>query len=674
MEAAAARRHAYAATSAAGAQASSHDDPAVGFEMEPIPGPMGFVTSGYFFGLFIMALVLNRIQNIVVPPRNPHATRLRAARNASGRLSFLYTLLGLFFPVDLSSTFPRTVFRIPSIYNLSKALLLWTVLLLQAARFWPSWRLLQPVGQWVAQKEMEEICWFTFTSTCLALAIGALTGGMEGLHLNHNAPFNLFSFAFQLHIYSSPSTHVDNFQGLPSRPGKHVILIIMIPLLQLTLLHCMEVRKSWARLRLIPTTFCSLLSLVHFHSVIWTSPKSYPLTNFFPSVVESMLICLISFSALLNVATQLLLEGAVTRPLFGHVESLMPKMDEDFGVALVRLGTASLEATSAAGMGNEVGGMTSAGIADVVARPPEEDRGVVEIDRSGVVSLTPAFDWKGHSRVRKRGFLNEITNVKAQVRRSGLWADTMVNAGWYKAVLMFFVSVVKAFKRVVVGSCVALWGKVRAGASMRRQPPPISRLSESVEDEGDAEDMDTYRRFLRGESVSDDEDDFVPATDEFSSRNTFEPSESGDESPAEGDESARLFADLSQDAASSAAAPVLLAHLASTSTSPLTRRMYRSTALEQSSGDDAVDNWGEFARERRETKIPEQPVDDDSLEVRRNCVICTVELRDIICWPCRCLALCNDCRENLASRSSASKHTCPCCRRRVEGYSRIYIP
>ncbi|TFY57761.1 hypothetical protein EVJ58_g6832 [Rhodofomes roseus] len=563
MEAAAARRHAYAATSAAGAQASSHDDPAVGFEMEPIPGPMGFVTSGYFFGLFIMALVLNRIQNIVVPPRNPHATRLRAARNASGRLSFLYTLLGLFFPVDLSSTFPRTVFRIPSIYNLSKALLLWTVLLLQAARFWPSWRLLQPVGQWVAQKEMEEICWFTFTSTCLALAIGALTGGMEGLHLNHNAPFNLFSFAFQLHIYSSPSTHVDNFQ------------------------------------------------------------------------VESMLICLISFSALLNVATQLLLEGAVTRPLFGHVESLMPKMDEDFGVALVRLGTASLEATSAAGMGNEVGGMTSAGIADVVARPPEEDRGVVEIDRSGVVSLTPAFDWKDHSRVRKRGFLNEITNVKAQVRRSGLWADTMVNAGWYKAVLMFFVSVVKAFKRVVVGSCVALWGKVRAGASMRRQPPPISRLSESVEDEGDAEDMDTYRRFLRGESVSDDEDDFVPATDEFSSRNTFEPSESGDESPAEGDESARLFADLSQDAASSAAAPVLLAHLASTSTSPLTRRMYRSTALEQSSGDDAVDNWGEFARERRETKIPEQPVDDDSLEVRRNCVICTVELRDIICWPCR---------------------------------------
>ena len=131
-------------------------------------------------------------------------------------------------------------------------------------------------------------------------------------------------------------------------------------------------KKSWARLRLIPTTFCSLLSLIHFHAVIWTAPTLYPLTNFFSCVVESMLVCLIAFSLLLNVITQLLLEGAITRPLFGHVDTLMPKMDEDFGVALVRLGTASLEATSAAGMGNEVGGVTSAGVAEL---PPDADRG-----------------------------------------------------------------------------------------------------------------------------------------------------------------------------------------------------------------------------------------------------------------------------------------------------------
>jgi len=452
------------------------------------------------------------------------------------------------------------------------------------------------------------------------------------------------------------------------------------------MLHCLEVKKSWARLRLVPTTFCSLLSLIHFHSVIWTSPTSYPLTNFFPCVVESMLVCLISFSALLNVVTQLLLEGAVTRPLFGHVDTLMPKMDEDFGVALVRLGTASLEATSAAGMGNEVGGVTSAGAADLVARPAEEDRGVVEIDRSGVVSLMPAFDRKGHSRVRRRGFLNEITKVKAQGQRADLWADTMVNAGWHKAVLMFFVSAIKAFKRVIVGVFATLWAKVRIGTSLSRHhvhtPPPVPRRPEPIEDEDedDAEDMEVYRRFLRGESVSDDEDEFVPAADESPSSNPVDApvytldEESGEEPTAETNEAAQLFADLSQDATSSAAAPVLLAHMASTSTSPLTRRRYRSINSERSSGDSAAGDWGDFVRERREARTPVRAVDDGSMDSRRNCVICTVEPRDIICWPCRCLALCNDCRENLASRSSASKHTCPCCRRSVEGYSRIYIP
>lgn len=126
-----------------------------------------------------------------MPPRNPLAARLHAARHANSRLSFLRMLLGLFFPVDLSSTFSRTAFRIPSIYFLSKALLLWTVLLLQAAKLWPSWSPSASVGDWAAHKEMEGICWFTFTSTCLALAVGALTSGLEGFHLNHNAPFNL---------------------------------------------------------------------------------------------------------------------------------------------------------------------------------------------------------------------------------------------------------------------------------------------------------------------------------------------------------------------------------------------------------------------------------------------------------------------------------------------------
>lgn len=105
-------------------------------------------------------------------------------------------LLSFVFPVDLSSTFSRFVFRIPSIYLLSKTLLLWTIIFLQTADSYPtnSWSWVGRMGEWVAGKSMEDICWFTFTSVCVTLFVSALTSGLEGYNNNNNqTPFNLVS-------------------------------------------------------------------------------------------------------------------------------------------------------------------------------------------------------------------------------------------------------------------------------------------------------------------------------------------------------------------------------------------------------------------------------------------------------------------------------------------------
>ena len=53
------------------------------------------------------------------------------------------------------------------------------------------------------------------------------------------------------------------------------------------------------------------------------------------------------------------------------------------------------------------------------------------------------------------------------------------------------------------------------------------------------------------------------------------------------------------------------------------------------------------------------------------CVICHENTRQIILWPCKCLAICDSCRVSLLVREFA---TCVCCRRPVEGYSKVYIP
>ncbi|CAG8458394.1 1639_t:CDS:10 [Diversispora eburnea] len=69
--------------------------------------------------------------------------------------------------------------------------------------------------------------------------------------------------------------------------------------------------------------------------------------------------------------------------------------------------------------------------------------------------------------------------------------------------------------------------------------------------------------------------------------------------------------------------------------------------------------------ERRQPLMSSQAVTD------RLCVVCHGETRQCLLKPCGCFALCNGCREMMAQRKFKA---CPCCRRTVEGYSRVYIP
>ncbi|KAJ2881310.1 hypothetical protein H4R27_004168 [Coemansia aciculifera] len=60
-----------------------------------------------------------------------------------------------------------------------------------------------------------------------------------------------------------------------------------------------------------------------------------------------------------------------------------------------------------------------------------------------------------------------------------------------------------------------------------------------------------------------------------------------------------------------------------------------------------------------------EPVSEDGVF----CVVCWKSPRCVMLRPCRCLCLCNECRSALALRNFDH---CPCCRRSVVGYSRVY--
>ena len=160
----------------------------------PLPGPWGFLTSGYMLGLVLMvfplllslpcahtsqAVLIHRIQNIVVPPRH-------RPRRVHPRSLFPHVAYRAIFPLDFSSSFVRLVLRLPSLYFLSKSLLLWSTTLAQTAHKFPP----HALAEWVAQYDTAALCWFTFCSVCGALCLEALTRGLEGANSNAS-PFNL---------------------------------------------------------------------------------------------------------------------------------------------------------------------------------------------------------------------------------------------------------------------------------------------------------------------------------------------------------------------------------------------------------------------------------------------------------------------------------------------------
>ncbi|GAA5989048.1 hypothetical protein JCM10908_006284 [Rhodotorula pacifica] len=168
-------------------------------------------------------------------------------------------------------------------------------------------------------------------------------------------------------------------------------------------------------------------------------------------------------------------------------------------------------------------------------------------------------------------------------------------------------------------------------------------------------------------------------------------------------------------------APYLLAHhLSSSSQSgPLTRRRYRAllpggVGVQQRNGDDHNDDGGiaalSSAIEHRRAEVVRTArartagggdsdvarwMEEEREKWRegksRFCVVCTVEERTVVLWPCRCLCLCESCRAALAERTTSAVfddgagggagaggggggQLCPTCRTPVQGFSRIFTP
>lgn len=373
--------------------------------------------------------------------------------------------------------------------------------------------------------------------------------------------------------------------------------------------------------------------------------------------------------------------------------------EEDFIIVLLRVGVASLEATGLRGWTNEVAPIQRPGRLSVrrgqksESGPPPEDRyGRVKMGRFSVAQIeygstslarpTPPVSTEiiadvhsygnvmsarrrprtpapGPPRVR-RGFNNDIRTIDLGIRdgspSNGRWTRKII-ALWQFLVVLW---------DVLRGLVLVLLDKARMRARHSvRETDQKTRFDVGEEPNGDEEqkqgrtETEMYHRFLRGEEISDDEEDegTTPLSDDDE---TSEDSDEEDVYEGREAEAIGLFTDILRNGGNSAHVPssstfdqpstqeMVLAHLlhdSDGSSHPLTRRRWnalvRRDRVSSTEPTDLMDwstdeNGGlSYGLETFNSREKHMEKRDKEQGLQHICVICLLETREIICWPCR---------------------------------------
>ena len=378
---------------------------------------------------------------------------------------------------------------------------------------------------------------------------------------------------------------------------------------------------------------------------------------------------------LLRAFTHLFTLGHLPSPIIANLlphEGVMPNVEDDFGVVLLKLGAACIESTAYSGLRNELVSV-------------EERRGPY-LDLSSTTSEVH----KSPRHAPLGGFATEITDIEVTEiqdpqQESVYWKEWRnfwkICGNMIVSVFWALILATPAGRKAVEGvkdtwhrrwwygpRQIRFWRreawaepphfreqhlarhleKIRARYERVREAENSSAVSSAVRLREQTPAPEQWREILRGDvDVEDDEGEWEDDASSISS---------GSSDGSQDDDNQDLYRDLVADQTEDDLQPVLLAHLTNPST-PLTRRRYAailSTPVRSTNPPALMDVVAE--RRLQTMNNTHDEWDDDR---RQSCVVCQVEPRDTILWPCRCLALCHDCRDSLAARLPAKDHLCP---------------
>ena len=685
-----------------------HDDDA-----EWSDGPWSFVTSRYAIALVLVAVLTNRILHICRPSRR--SSRLTPATRIALRLPALLLLTrAILILAVVASSLAFDSDAIPN--RLAPA---------SIRAKWSNSERATPIGGWAtrhfgsdhARARDAAALWAAFTSTAVAIVTEALVRSLDA-EREEPPSFNLVGFAFFLHFHSFAADY-------PAT--KHVYLCVLLHLAEVwsvTLSKCTRTRtRPPLGSRLAITSVFGLTSTIHYLLTLGTT--DYPFMQVFTRVPELCLICIIALTVSLHALTMALTEDTFQPERLVFNRGNLPSPRDDWSLALFKLGTACLESTRLTGLSREVAPLKTHPVPLVEMHPdgqvhlldphPSSQPGFgrqvkhfrFQDDLYDTSNSSGAFSYSRRMREAIRFVAQLVRTLRALLsmgaRALGL-PTPKVPAWVYPALrrlrlLWHGRNGEERRERRLAERRAAAAAAAAANATrhMSVQQQGLGKSGEQEqedEDDGDSDGDGDWTVSSEAEAASEDETDVDQDSDE------------GDVYLALTRDALDIDEEQREEEHSASRVPLqqlMLAHLVhDTRLPPLTRSSYRQVSLSLSlslpgpgPGLAAVDAdlMAVIAARRTAIEAAQQGRGGDvESERRRLCVVCCVEERNVICWPCRCLCLCMECREHLANRpphrndhaptasanananARASTHLCPTCRTPVQAYSRLYIP
>ncbi|CAO3575096.1 unnamed protein product [Mortierella alpina] len=268
------------------------------------PSMIHFFTSPYFLLLCFMSIVMNRI-NAIVAPRNPH-------------------------PLKLSVRF---ALKLPAFYLLMKSVLITLALTTQDRPTLPFVWMLS--GLRTSYDESHAL-WLSFIAMGVSCTIDSFIANLHSAGTSEHT-INMLEWAILFHF--TPF-------------GQDILIISLIQVAQLLSLQFLSLSSRGKNYRLVVTTFWGVLDLAHFAHAIYYRSNTFPSLQLLTRLPEVVVILMVGISMTLHALTYVVTGGNVRRQMFDP--RVMPTMDEEYGLAVFKLGRACMEATRGVGLRNEV--------------------------------------------------------------------------------------------------------------------------------------------------------------------------------------------------------------------------------------------------------------------------------------------------------------------------------